>query len=350
LPKLTTAAKVGQRKAGHAMKAFVVKNYSKEKLQLAEIAEPVVRENDVLVQVYAAGVNLLDAKVRNGEFKIFLPYKVPFALGHDAAGVVTKVGPRVTRFKVGDEVYARPADHRIGTFAEYISIHENNVALKPKRLSMEEAASIPLVGLTVWQALIEKAGLKKGQKVFIQAGSGGVGTFAIQLAKHLGATVATTTSSANSDLAKTLGADIVIDYRKEDFETILKDFDVVLNSQDTLTLEKSLRILRPNGKVISISGPPDADFAKQIDSPWYVKVIMSFLSFGIKKKAKRLGVNYSFLFMRADGDQLTEITSLIDAGVIKPVLEKVFPFEQTNEALAYVEAGRSKGKVVVKIK
>lgn len=333
------------------MKSFKVQRYEKnEKLHLTETAEPVVKENDVLVQVYAAGVNLLDAKVRNGEFKIFLPYKAPFTLGHDVAGVVTKVGSRVSKFKIGDEVYARPADHRIGTFAEYISMKENDVALKPKNLSMEEAASIPLVGLTAWQALIEKANLEKGQKVFIQAGSGGVGTFAIQLAKHLGATVATTTSSGNIDLVKSLGADIVIDYKKDDFETILKDYDVVLNSQDTKTLEKSLRILKPNGKVISISGPPDVDFAKQIGSPWFVKLIMKMLSLGINKKAKRLGVNYSFLFMRADGNQLTEITSLINAGIIKPVMDKVFPFEQTNEALAYVEAGRAKGKVVVKVK
>lgn len=333
------------------MKAFIVKRYGKkEKLQLAETAEPVVKENDILVQVHAAGVNLLDAKIRNGEFKIFLPYKAPFTLGHDVAGVITKVGSRVSKFKLGDEVYARPADHSIGTFAEYISMNENDVAIKPKNLSMEEAASIPLVGLTAWQALIEKANLKKGQKVFIQAGSGGVGTFVIQLAKHLGATVATTTSSSNFDLVKSLGADIVIDYKKDDFETILKDYDVVLNSQDTKTLEKSLRILKPNGKVISISGPPDVDFANQIGSSWFLKLIMQILSFGIKKKAKRLGVDYSFLFMKADGNQLTEITSLINAGIIKPVIDKVFPFEQTNEALAYVETGRTKGKVVVKVK
>lgn len=215
---------------------------------------------------------------------------------------------------------------------------------------MEEAASIPLVGLTAWQALVEKANLKKGHKVFIQAGSGGVGTFAIQLAKHLGATVATTASSTNIDLVKSLGADIVIDYKNEDFETILKDYDLVLNSQDTKTLEKSLRILKPNGKVISISGPPDTDFATDLGLTWFVKLIMKMLSLGIKNKARRLGVNYSFLFMRADGNQLTEITKLINDGIIKPVMDKVFQFEQTNEALAYVEAGRSKGKVVIKVK
>lgn len=333
------------------MKSFVVNKYGKnEKLQLIETAEPIVKDNDVLVQVYATGVNVLDAKIRNGEFKIFLPYKTPFILGHDVAGIVIRTGSKVSKFKVGDEIYARPSDHRIGTFSEYISIDERDVALKPKNLSMEEASSIPLVGLTVWQALVEKANLKKGQKVFIQAGSGGVGTFAIQLAKYLGATVATTASAANIELVKKLGADIVIDYKNEDFETILKDYDLVLNSQDTKTLEKSLRILKPNGKVISISGPPDTDFAEEISLPWYLKLIMKILSLGIKNKARKLGVNYSFLFMRADGNQLTEITKLINEDIIKPVMDKVFPFDQTNEALAYVEAGRTKGKVVVKVK
>ncbi|HKO80137.1 MAG TPA: NADP-dependent oxidoreductase [Chitinophagaceae bacterium] len=333
------------------MKAFIVNRYGiKEKLQLTEIAEPVVKETDILVQVHSAGVNLLDSKIRNGEFKMILPYKTPFTLGHDVSGVVTKVGSNVSKFKVGDEVYARPADHRIGTFAEFISINENDAAIKPKNLSMEEAASIPLVGLTAWQALVEKANLKKGQKVFIQAGSGGVGTFAIQLAKQLAAMVATTTSTANIDLVKSLGADVIIDYKKEDFETKLKDYDVVLNSQDTKTLEKSLKVLKPGGKVISISGPPDPDFGKEINANWFLKIILKFLSAGIRKKAKRLGVNFSFLFMRAQGEELSQITKLVESGVIKPVMDKVFPFEQINEAMSYVETGRAKGKVVVKMR
>ena len=333
------------------MKAFIVSRYGKkEKLQLTEIAEPVVKENDVLVQIHGAGVNLLDSKIRDGEFKMILPYKTPFTLGHDVSGVVTKVGSKVSKFKVGDAVYARPADHRIGTFAEFISMHENDVAMKPRNLSMEEAASIPLVGLTAWQALVEKAKLKKGQKVFIQAGSGGVGTFAIQLAKHLGATVATTTSAANINLVIGLGADVIIDYKKEDFETMLKDYDVVLNSQDTKTLEKSLKVLKPGGKVISISGPPDPEFGKEINANWFLKTVLKFLSAGIRKKAKHLGVNFSFLFMRAQGEQLSQITKLIESDIIKPVMDKVFPFEQTNEAMAYVETGRAKGKVVIKLK
>ena len=333
------------------MKAFVLNRYGKsEELQLSEVAKPTVKENEVLVEIRSAGLNQLDSKLKAGEFKLILPYKMPLILGHDVAGVITEVGKNVRRFKVGDEVYARPADHHIGTFAEFIAIDEKYVSLKPKDLTMEEAASIPLVGLTAWQALFEKAELKKGQKIFIQAGSGGVGTFAIQLAKHVGATVATTTSAVSFDLVKSLGADIVIDYKKDDFEKILDDYDVVLNSQDAKTLEKSLRVLKPGGKLISISGPPDPDFAKEIGLSWILRLVMTFLSYGIRKKAKRNHVSYSFLFMRANGDQLSEIASLIDSGIIRPVVDRVFPFESTKEALSYVEQGRAKGKVVVKVK
>ena len=333
------------------MKAFIVDRYGgADRVRAGEMPEPAVREDDVLVQVRAAGVNALDNKVRDGEFKLILPYRTPFVLGHDVAGVVVKVGTRVRRFKVGDEVYARPADHRIGTFAEFIAIDEKDVANKPKDLTMEEAASIPLVGLTAWQALIERANLKKGQKVLIHAGSGGVGTFAIQLAKHVSATVATTTSAANFDLVKGLGADIVIDYKKEDFEKILHDYDVVLDTLGGGTQQKSLRVLKPGGRLIGITGPPDPDFAKDIGLSWSLRQVMRLLSYRIRRKARRHHVGYSFLFMRASGDQLREIASLIDSGIIRPVVDRVFPFESTKEAMAYVETGRAKGKVVVKVK
>jgi len=333
------------------MKAFVLERYGKNHvLRSAEMPTPELRDDEVLVEVHAAGVNQLDSKIRDGEFKLILPYRLPLILGHDAAGVVIKAGPRVRQFKPGDEVYARADDFRIGTFAEFVPVKEASLALKLKGLTMEEAASIPLVGLTAWQALIENGSLKKGQKVFIQAGSGGVGTFAIQLAKHLSATVATTTSTANVALVKSLGADVVIDYKTQDFEEVLRDYDVVLNSQDGKTLEKSLRVLNGGGKLISISGPPDPEFGQDIAAPGFVRLVMRLLSSGVRRRARSRGISYSFLFMKANGSQLREITRLIEAGAIRPVIDRVFPFEATNEALAYVEAGRAKGKVVVKIK
>jgi len=333
------------------MKAFIIDRYGKgARLRAADMPDPVMREDDVLVQVHAASVNPVDSKIKSGEFKQLLPYPLPLILGNDVAGVVLKVGARVRRFTAGDEVYAQPDQDRIGTFAKLIAIKEESVAKKPRNLTMEEAASIPLVGLTAWQALIEKARLKKGQKVFIQAGSGGVGTFAIQLAKHVGATVATTTSTANVSLVRSLGADIVIDYKKDDFEQVLRDYDVVLNSLDKVTLEKSLRVLKPGGRLISISGPPDPDFARDIGASWMLKVVMRALSYGVRAKAKRLQVNYSFLLMRANGDQLAEITALVESGIIRPVVDRVFPFDATDEALAYVEAGRARGKVVVQVR
>lgn len=333
------------------MQAFTVDRYGKKNaLRLADMPTPELRDDEVLVQVHAAGVNLLDSKIRSGEFKLILPYRLPLVLGHDVAGVVTRVGSRVRQFKVGDEVYSRPDDFRIGTFAEFVAVKEASLALKPKNLTMEEAASIPLVALTAWQALIEKAKLKKGQNVFIQAGSGGVGTFAIQLAKHLGATVATTTGTSNVAWVKSLGADVVIDYKKGDFEKVLHGYDVVLNSQDGETLKKSLGVLKSGGKLISISGPPDPVFADEIKAPWFVKQVMRVLSFGTRRKAKRLNVGFSFLFMKASGSQLRQITPLLESGAIRPVVDKVFPFASTNEALAYVESGRAKGKVVIKVR
>lgn len=332
------------------MRAFIIDRYGKKDgVRIAEMPEPKLREDDVLIQIHAAGVNPVDIKIRDGKLKPILPYRLPLILGIDLAGIVVRVGSRVRRFKTGDEVYARPDDDRIGAFAEFISIKEDSVAHKPKTLTMEEAASIPLVGLTAWQALVERANLKRGQKVFIHAGSGGVGTFAIQLAKHLGATVATTTSTANLDWVKALGADIVIDYRKDDFENTLRDCDVVLDTLGGEALAKSPQVIKPGGMLISIAGPPDHQFAKDRGLSWIVRQIMRLLSYRIRKQARSHRASYSFLFMRANGDQLREISSLIDSGIIRPVVDRVFPFESTNEAIAYVETGRAKGKVVVKV-
>ncbi|KNY34984.1 MULTISPECIES: NADP-dependent oxidoreductase [unclassified Agrobacterium] len=333
------------------MKSFLIDRYKKGgALRLGEIPEPELRANDVLVEIRAASVNLLDNKIRDGEFKLILPYRLPLVLGNDVAGVVVRAGANVRKFKPGDEVYARPDQARIGTFAEYIAIDEADVAMKPNNLTMEEAASLPLVALTAWQVLVERANVQKGQKVLIHAGSGGVGTIAIQLAKHLGAYVATTTSTANVDLVKSLGADVVVDYKKEDFEKVLHGYDVVMNSLGKDTLEKSIAVLKPGGKLISISGPPDPDFARQNGSGWPLRQVMRLLSLGIRRKSKRRGIGYSFLFMTANGGQLEKITALIEAGHIRPVMDRIFPFEKTNEALDYIQTGRAKGKVVIAVK
>jgi NADPH:quinone reductase-like Zn-dependent oxidoreductase len=333
------------------MKAFILDRYGKKQaLRLGDRPEPVPGPDDVLVEVEAAGLNILDSKIRDGAFKPILPYKAPLVLGHDLAGTVVKVGAKVRRFKPGDAVYARPRDGQIGTFAERIAVKEADLAPKPANLSMAQAASIPLVGLTAWQVLVERAQIKPGQKVLIHAGSGGVGTFAIQLAKHLGATVATTASAANAAMVKELGADVVIDYRSQKFEEELSGYDVVLNSLDAGTLEKSLKVLKPGGKLISISGPPDPAFARAQGLNAVLGLVLRVMSAGIRRKAKRAGVDYSFLFMRADGGELDRITKLIEDGTIRPVVDRVFPFGQLNEAFAYIDTGRAKGKVVVTLK
>jgi NADPH:quinone reductase-like Zn-dependent oxidoreductase len=331
-----------------AMKAFILDRYGKNQtLRLGEMAEPLPGPGEILVKVAAAGLNLLDSKIRAGEFKAILPYKLPLVLGHDVAGIVAEVGAGVTRFRPGDAVYARPRDGQIGGFAETIAIKEADLALKPANLSMAQAASIPLVGLTAWQVLVERAGLGPGQKVLIHAGSGGVGTFAIQLAKHLGASVATTTSAANAALVRDLGADVVIDYHSQKFDEELSDYDVVLSGLDTQTLERSLKVLKPGGKLISISGPPDPAFAKAQKLNFVLHLVVRLISAGIRRKARKVRVDYSFLFMRADGEQLARITGLIEDGAIRPVLDRTFPFAALNEAFAYIETGRAKGKVVV---
>ncbi|WP_210644932.1 MULTISPECIES: NADP-dependent oxidoreductase [unclassified Pseudomonas] len=330
------------------MKAFFIERY-KDTGHIGQLPDPEVGEDEVLVQVHAASINPLDFKIRSGEFKLILPYSFPLVLGNDLAGVVVRVGPKVCRFKPGDEVYARLGEDRIGTFAELACVKEDALAFKPGNLDMAQAASLPLVSLTAWQVLVETAKLTKGQRVLIHAGSGGVGAVAIQLAKHLGAFVATTTSTSNVDWVKALGADLVIDYSKQDFESVLQDYDVVLNSLGSDVLAKSLKVLKPGGHLISISGPPTPQFAEGQGLSWGLRQVTRLLSYGIRSKARKRGINYTFVFMRASGRQLHEITALVESGVIKPVVDRSFALEATAQALAYVEKGRAKGKVVVSV-
>lgn len=328
------------------MRAFVINKY-KGPLQEADVPEPPVGDHDVLVRVVAAGVNQLDEKIRTSEFAQILRYRLPLALGHDVAGTVIRVGASVRGFRPGNEVYARVGKDQIGTFAERVAVAVADLALAPTSISAVEAASLPLVALTAWQALVERGNVQPGQKVLIHAGAGGVGSIAIQLAKHLGATVATTASAANADFVRDLGADIVIDYRTQDFEQIISNYDLVLDSLGGANLEKSLRILKPGGKAIGISGPPDPAFAREAGLNPVPRLAIIALSSKIRRQARRLGVTYQFLFMRASGDQLRQIASLIDEGTLRPVVGKVFDFNETPQALHTLATGGIRGKAVI---
>lgn len=329
------------------MKAYVVEKYGKDALRVVDVPLPVVGDNDVLVKVSAASINPLDKMVRDGEFKQLIKYKQPFVLGHDVAGVVTQVGSGVRDFKVGDEVYSRPRDLRIGTFADFIAIDQDDVALKPASLTLHEAAAVPLVALAAWQTLVELAQVKPGQKVLVHAGAGGLGSTVVQLAKHLGAYVATTAHTDDVDRARELGADEVVDFTNTDFANVISGYDVVLDSLGGPNLMKSLTVLKPGGLAISVVGPPDAAFAKQLGKP-VLRPVMAVMSRKVRRQARRLGVRYSFFFMRASGAQLRELAALYDAGHLRPVLdERTFAFDQTVEALAYVEQGKARGKVVI---
>ncbi|MER6564330.1 NADP-dependent oxidoreductase [Streptomyces sp. NPDC001027] len=329
------------------MKAFVVEKYGKDGMRAAEVPEPTVGDRDVLVRVSAASINPLDRMVRDGEFKLLLKYKTPFVLGHDVAGVVTRVGSAVRGVEVGDEVYARPRDLRVGGFAEFIAIDMDDVAPKPASLTLQEAAAVPLVALAAWQILVDRAQVRPGQKVLVHAGAGGLGSTVVQLAKHLGATVATTASTENEELVRGLGADVV-DYAKEDFSKVLSGYDLVLDSLGGANLEKSLTVLRPGGLAIGVVGPPDAAFAKQLGAPSVLGLVMNALSRKIRRRARALGMRYQFFFMQADGSQLRKLSALYDNGKLRPVIDSVFPFDRTLDAMAHVEHGRTKaGKVVV---
>ncbi len=333
------------------MKALVFSRYAKaNNLAFTDLPRPALKPDEMLVDVHAAGLNPIDTMIPKGAFKLLLRFQLPATLGSDLAGVVVEVGSRVTRFKPGDAVFASVFDLGTGTLADFAVVPESAAALKPADLDFVQAASVPMVGLTTWQALKERARLKRGQKVFVPAGSGGIGTFAIQLAKHLGAKVGTTVSTENVERVRRLGADEVVDYKKQEFEDVLRDYDAVLGTVRGDALMKSLRILKPKSTIVSLIGPPDAAFARARGMNFVMKLVFSILSGKIVRTARKNGTTYSFLFVHPDGGQLAEIGELLKAGKIRPVIDKVFPFDQAKEALAYLEKGRAKGKVVVQMK
>ncbi|MGA5692821.1 NADP-dependent oxidoreductase [Cytobacillus pseudoceanisediminis] len=332
------------------MRAMVIDRYGKVPMRLAEMPTPEIGEYEVLAEIHAASINPVDFKIRDGKVKLLVKYKMPLVLGNDFSGVVAKVGAKVTLFKAGDEIYARPRKSKIGTFAEYIAIHEDDIALKPENLSFEEAASIPLVGLTSYQALTDILQLQKGQKILIQAGAGGVGTFAIQLAKLMGATIATTASVAGANLVKSLGADEIINYKTEKFEEILKNYDAVFDTLGGEILEKSFEVIKSGGKIVSVSGLPNARFGKEYGSGFFKTLLFSAASHKLTALEKMHNVQYTFLFMKPSGEQLRIIANFIETGKIKPIIDKVFPFEDAQKAMEFAESGRAKGKIILKIR
>ncbi|WP_024300773.1 NADP-dependent oxidoreductase [Methyloversatilis discipulorum] len=333
------------------MKALTFKRYGKSPgVGFADLPMPALKPDELLVEIHAAGVNPIDNMIPTGLFKPVLKFALPATMGSDLAGVVIAVGSRVTRFKKGDAVFASLFDLGTGSLAEFAAVPERVAAHKPANLDFVQAASIPMVALTSWQALKERAKVQKGQKVFIPAGSGGIGTFAIQLAKHLGAKVGTTTSTGNVPLVSSLGADEVIDYKTQQFENVLSAYDLVLGTLRGKEIEKSIGILKPGGKIVSLIGPLDAAFASARGLNFVLKFVFSLMSRRITRLAAKRDVSYSFLFVRADGAQLSEIAALLESGHIRPVIDKVFPFDQAKEALDYLAQGRARGKVVVQLK
>lgn len=330
------------------MRALAIRRY-RAPMEVMELPRPEPGPGELLVRVRAAGVNPIDYKIRDGAVKVLLPFSFPLILGTDLAGDVQAIGPGVTRFELGDAVYSRLDNDRIGAFAEYAVVRESAAAKKPPSLDYVQAAALPLVGLTAWQALIDLARLQSGQKVLIHAGSGGVGTFAIQLAKHLGAQVATTASAKNHALMKVLGADEVIDYKAMPFEEVARNQDVVLDTQAGDTLLRSFEAVKPGGIVVTIGGRPDGKFARAWGLPSPLVWILGFLNRKVDRLARLKKVRFEYLFMHASGEQLEKIGALVDQGLVKPILDRTYPLGAAAEAISYVESGRAVGKVVIRV-
>lgn len=330
------------------MKAARINRYKQAVPTIEEIPMPDIGEEDVLVKVLAASINPIDLKTKDGGLRMLLNYQIPLTLGSDFAGVIVQAGRHVQKFQPGDAVYGRVQKNRIGTFAEYLAVSQKDIAFKPKNLSFEEAAAIPLVGLTSYQALHDIMLIQPNQKVLIQAGSGGIGTIAIQIAKNLGAFVATTTSQKNTALVRSLGADLVIDYKTEDF-TDLKDYDHVFDTQGGQTLADAFKIIKAGGNVVTISGLPTAQFAKEAGLPLWKRGLFAIASRRLTNLAKKRAASYTFLFMKPSGQQLQLLTEMIEQGQIKPIVDRIFPLAAIQEAFAYSKAGHARGKIILKI-
>lgn len=331
------------------MKAVQFNNYGEvsKNVVIAKIEKPTISKNEVLIETYAAGVNPLDYKIVEGALKRALKFKLPTTLGYDISGKIVAIGDNVNGFKIGDDVFSRVS--KMGTFAEFVAVNQNLISIKPKNTTFEEAASLPLVGLTAMQTL-KRGKLKANDKILIHAGSGGVGSFAIQYAKSQGAYVYTTTSTDNVEWVKALGTDRVIDYKTEDYKTIVKDADVVLDTLGNKYTEDAFKVIKNGGKVITLVGPVDKETAKRMKLNKILQLFLAFKRRKITKQIKKKSAFYSLVFMRPNAKQLDELSELVESGKIKTIIDKMFPLTDALNALLYVKKGRTKGKVVVRVK
>lgn len=333
------------------MQAFVLTKYGgPEAAELREVSRPRPARGEVLVRVHAAGLNPVDFKTREGKLKVVQRYSLPTIMGNELAGVVEERSDGATLFEKGDRVFARMPKASMGAFAEYAVIPENLLAKMPASLDFDTAAGVPLAGLTALQALRDELNVEKGSRIFIPGGAGGVGTFAIQLARRLGAEVTTTASPRGRALVERLGADAVIDYTAQNFEDHLHDMDGVFDLLGGETLKKSFGVVKRGGKVVSIAGMPEPETArKDLGGGALLAALFWLASYGLRAEARRHGVSYRYLFMHPSGPELAELAQLIESREIEPVIDRVFPFDEIADAFAYLEAGRAKGKVVVRM-
>src|SRR3954469_19640205 len=333
------------------MRAFVLTGYGAitDNVRLAQLPDPVAASGEVLVEIHAASLNPIDFKIVHGDLKRVSKYKLPRPLGFDASGVVKSVGAGGGRFKPGDPVYLRVSRDTIGTFAEQIAVDEKFVALKPSGVSHAQAASLPLVGLTTVQGF-GRAGARAGQRILIHAGSGGVGTFAVQYARHLGLHVTSTTSSRNADFVRSLGAEKVIAYDRENYLEQGGGYDIVYDTLGGMFTIDAFKVVKRGGTVISLSGPPDRDFARREGAGWLVGIAVWLMGRKVYAASAAAEARYEWSFTESNGDQLHDIAALVDGGAIRPVVDREFVFEQLPAALSYLEAGRARGKVVLKVR
>ncbi|MFM5931300.1 MAG: NADP-dependent oxidoreductase [Novosphingobium sp.] len=333
------------------MKAFVLNRYGgPDASQMQELPIPEPAAGEVLVRVKAAGLNPVDFKTREGKLKVVTPYRLPTTMGNELAGVVEAVGPGVSRFAPGNRVFARTAKNAMGAFAEFAIVPENLLAIVPAPLDFPAAAGIPLAGLTALQALRDEMGIGSGSRVFIPGGAGGVGTFAIQIAKGLGAHVITTASPRGRDLVERLGADEVIDYTSQRFEDHVSGVDGVFDLIGGDTLIKAFGVVKKGGMVLSVTALPEPQTAlKDLKMGFGYAALFWLISLQLRLRAWRHGARYRFLFMHPSGPELDELGRMVEDSRLTPVIDRVFPFAELPQALAYLEQGRAKGKVVVQM-